>query len=605
MDVLSTNRLYQILEELNRQDDRVTSLEVIQEVSDRADVETVVLGSFMKAGENIRINLRVQDATSGDILTTEKIEGVGESSIFSMVDDLTRRIKTNFEIPAAAEADRQLQEVTTSSMEAYRYYLEAVKLNRQGKPEEAILLAEKAVELDPTFASALIDLSIFHWNLGNQKEYEEFGRQALEHVDRVTERERLYIEATYYTNAEGTYDRGLPIIERAVELYPKDIGFRNDLAVCYRIMERFEEAVEQCEARARLVGPALYCSGTLADSYTAIGQVDKGLQAIEDFVRAHPDNPDGHLILGRQLVEMGRLDEALAAFRKAESLDPSILWLEAGRSNVFILREEWEEARAAAERTLASSNHEESLTGSFILATIELYRGDSKKALQILEEAAGAHPDHRNLRAAAKNYEASVLLQKGEPGAALALAETARVEGEGDLGEWEALYFAGLARAKLAQWNEADRTADLLWEETKSLPTEKEKRRLHHLKGELALAKGETDRAVDELTRAQSMLAARGSTESTHVPIWFSLGSAHLAAGNDTEAAKWFVRVIDSTTEHIDWPIPYVRSYYFLGKIHENRGDMDKAREYYQRFVEFWKDGDLDRERVEEALTKL
>ena len=52
-------------------------------------------------------------------------------------------------------------------------------------------------------------------------------------------------------------------------------------------------------------------------------------------------------------------------------------------------------------------------------------------------------------------------------------------------------------------------------------------------------------------------------------------------------------------------PIPYVRSFYFLGKIHENRGDMEKAREYYGRFYEYWKDGDLDRERVEEAKGKI
>jgi hypothetical protein len=49
---------------------------------------------------------------------------------------------------------------------------------------------------------------------------------------------------------------------------------------------------------------------------------------------------------------------------------------------------------------------------------------------------------------------------------------------------------------------------------------------------------------------------------------------------------------------------PYVRSFYFLGKIHENRGEMEKAGEYYRRFYEYWKDGDVDRERVEEAKAK-
>ncbi len=94
VEVLSTDRLYHILNEMNRLDDRITSLEAVQEVADKAGVGTVVLGSFQKAGDSIRINIRVQEANSGKILTSEKVEGVGEASIFPMVDELTRRMKS-------------------------------------------------------------------------------------------------------------------------------------------------------------------------------------------------------------------------------------------------------------------------------------------------------------------------------------------------------------------------------------------------------------------------------------------------------------------------------------------------------------------------------
>jgi tetratricopeptide (TPR) repeat protein len=156
--------------------------------------------------------------------------------------------------------------------------------------------------------------------------------------------------------------------------------------------------------------------------------------------------------------------------------------------------------------------------------------------------------------------------------------------------------------------NDARETAERLQERTKSIPGPKEERRHLHLLGELALLDGKTEEAIRELDKAASTLSPRGirgQTVPQHVPIWYSLASAHLAAGNKTEAAEWFQRVTDSTTEHIDWPIPYVRSFYFLGGIHENQGDMDKARESYQRFLQFWKDGDMDRGRVKEALSKI
>ncbi|HXG87111.1 MAG TPA: hypothetical protein VNJ02_02155 [Vicinamibacterales bacterium] len=48
----------------------------------------------------------------------------------------------------------------------------------------------------------------------------------------------------------------------------------------------------------------------------------------------------------------------------------------------------------------------------------------------------------------------------------------------------------------------------------------------------------------------------------------------------------------------------FVRSFYFLGQLHETRGDHIKARDAYRRFAGYWKDGDLDRERVAEAQRK-
>ncbi len=111
----------------------------------------------------------MQDASTGKILSTEKIEGVGESSIFPMVDDLTRRIKNRFELDMAAERvwDRRIQDVTTASPEALRYYVQSRHLSVRGDNEEAVLLFEKAVELDPTFAMALTHLSETHNNLGH------------------------------------------------------------------------------------------------------------------------------------------------------------------------------------------------------------------------------------------------------------------------------------------------------------------------------------------------------------------------------------------------------------------------------------------------------
>ena len=51
-------------------------------------------------------------------------------------------------------------------------------------------------------------------------------------------------------------------------------------------------------------------------------------------------------------------------------------------------------------------------------------------------------------------------------------------------------------------------------------------------------------------------------------------------------------------------PIEYVRSHYYLAAIAERTGDAAKAREHYQRFLFYWRDGDIDRDKVAEAIKK-
>jgi tetratricopeptide (TPR) repeat protein len=185
----------------------------------------------------------------------------------------------------------------------------------------------------------------------------------------------------------------------------------------------------------------------------------------------------------------------------------------------------------------------------------------------------------------------------------------ARIEGKGNIPEWEGLFVSSIALANLGRWDEAEQTAEAFRLKAEALPTPKEKRRYRHLMGELALTRGEVDRALEQLEQAQKMLPARGfnwwGIIPPHVPIWYSLAQAHWEVGDQERAAEWFERITESTTEHICWPIHYVRSFYFLGQIYEKQGDTEKALAYYQRFYDFWRDGDMDRERVEEAKTKL
>jgi serine/threonine protein kinase/tetratricopeptide (TPR) repeat protein len=613
LDVLSMERLYQILRDMDLLDEPISALDVVQEIAQNANAKTVVLGSFMQAGENIRINVRIQDATSGKILSTEKVDGVGESSIFSMMDDLTRRIKTHFDIQRAAEPelDQDLQEVTTSSVEAYRYYVQAHRLVYEGRALESIPLLEKALELDPGFASAINYLSFAHLHLGHIGAFEYYAEQAFQNRERLPPRERLFIEGNYYGLREETYDRAITAYEKSIEVYPDDEESRNDLAWIYVALERFDEANEHLDLLVRRKTPYVGSYTICARSHAFLGEFEKGYQVLLEFLIRNPDNARVHRNLGIHLTRWGKLDEALEAFQKAETLGEVLSQIHLGRWLVFILNQQWNEAEEIAKQLAASEDPVWRLQGSTCLSLAHLYVGKSEEAVVLLDQAAQAFEEPGLDRAWTHNTIAQVLLEQGRSARALEHAERAQDEGRGDRPEWHGLVLAALVQASLGRWDEAEKTAERLLRRTESIPTQKEKRRHLYLTGELDRVRGDIKPAIEKLEKAQTMLPLRGFMRQQnvpvpqHVPIWFALASAYLAAGDDARAATWFLRVAESTTEHIDWPLPYVRSFYFLGKIHEGLGETEKASEYYRRFYDYWKDGDLDRERVEEARKKL
>jgi len=91
--VLSTQRLYQILDEAGHRDDRSLSGEVVARVARQARTTTALVGSFVRAGSQIRIQASLQDPRTGEVIASERVEGDPEDGLFALVDELTARIR--------------------------------------------------------------------------------------------------------------------------------------------------------------------------------------------------------------------------------------------------------------------------------------------------------------------------------------------------------------------------------------------------------------------------------------------------------------------------------------------------------------------------------
>jgi tetratricopeptide (TPR) repeat protein len=625
VEVLPTDRLVQILGEMKRQDDRVVSFDVVQEIAKRAGVKTVVLGSYVKSGETIRINLKLQDATSGRLLSSERVEAVNEASLFPIVDDLTKRIKAQFMAAAdptkalikspmaittttGTSIDRDLKEVTTSSIEAYRYYAEGINFHERGREALAAAPLEKAVEVDPNFALALMKLAVVHNNLGHSNLRRQYAQRALQHVDRLTTRERFYIEGYYYSDRAETLGRSIDAYKKGLELYPDAASSRNNLGLLYLQLERYDEAIREYEElrRRSFEFPGTYRS--LAFAYTSIGAFDKGQVVLEQYLREHPDAGTAYAALGDLLVAWGKIDEAAAAYEHAAQVIPANPLPQSGLHDVAVLRERWNDAESFAQKLARANDPFSRLLGSSARGIDAVVRGRLASGVESLEKAAAAEGPAGSLESAiTRNIAARILLLTNRTVQALALAERALKDGDGRSSEWESLALIAEAHARLGHADEAARVLQTLTTKANALPSEREKRRVLLVEGTLALNRRDVDGARRSLTAAEQRLSPSfaGGPIAPHVPIWFALGEAHLAADHDAEASTRFQKIVEHGALRTGSPVEFVRSLYYLGQINERKGDRAKASESYRRFVQYWGDGDIDRERVADARKKI
>jgi tetratricopeptide (TPR) repeat protein len=118
----------------------------------------------------------------------------------------------------------------------------------------------------------------------------------------------------------------------------------------------------------------------------------------------------------------------------------------------------------------------------------------------------------------------------------------------------------------------ADALAAALKQRAAATPNAVEERQVLHLEGRLSLARGQAGSAVAALRKAAALLPPRGVeihryVQPDHVPVWYDLARAELAAGRIEEARRWLEKVAASGAEHIEFPLAYVRGAELLKRL--------------------------------------
>jgi tetratricopeptide (TPR) repeat protein/tRNA A-37 threonylcarbamoyl transferase component Bud32 len=299
LNILSEDDVRDTLLLMRRAPDEKVTDAVAREICEREGLKAVLGGSIVPLGANYVLTLNALNCQTGASLAREQREAKSKEQVLETLADAASnlRVKLGESLPTVEKTDVPFEhKVTTTSLEAFKAYAEAMELDSQGKYNEAIPFLEKAVERDPNFVAAYSLLRIVHSNRGDGASARFYATKAYELRDKASERERLRLMAAYETQVLGDLEKALKTYDQFRRMYPKDYIAWNGTAVTHRSLGRFEDALKEFQHVMTLrAKPLNYAQ--LSQAYLSNGQIAEAKAIAEKAVAEKRDFDSLHQIL--------------------------------------------------------------------------------------------------------------------------------------------------------------------------------------------------------------------------------------------------------------------------------------------------------------------
>jgi tetratricopeptide (TPR) repeat protein len=505
-------------------------------------IAAIVTGSLSKHGSGYSLSVEAIDALTGKTLASTNVNTADKDALLLEIPRLAVPIRQALgdTTPKSVQLTALQGTFSTDSLEAVHQYSAGMEQQFQGKWTEALQSFSKASQLDPNFARAYAGMAAAAGNLGQLQAAEGYAKLAMQHVDRMTERERYRVRGMYYIwteNWQGCVEEYGDLVKQ----YPVDnIGYSN-LAACYARMLDMPKAMEVAR-RGLEIAPNVLAARMNFALYACYASDFKSCEhGANEVLQLNPKYEEAFLVLAYSQLGQGLLPQASEAYQKLEKI-------------------------SAWGSSLAASG----------LGDLSLYRGDFREGGQILDKGATQDlaADSRGAAADKLVMLSYANLLRGDKAAALAAAERA-------LAESQSVKTRFLTARTFIEAGEPSKALTL----AAGLGSEIQKSSRVYARlilGEAALKEHNINQAIQLFTEAKDLS-----------DTWlgrFDLGRAYLEAGAFTEADSEFDRCIQRRGEALELFMDDVPTYsylpvvyYYLGRDREGlkSPDFDKFYRTY------------------------
>ena len=538
--------------------DRVTP-ELARDLCQRAGSKAMLLGSISSVGTHYAIGLKAVNCQNEEVLAEELKEAGSREEVLTGLHDagLSMRKKLGESLVSIQKYAVPIEPASTPSLEALQAYSAGLQARRTRGDDEALPLLKRAVELDPNFAMAHAVLGIVYSNLVDDAKAAEHTKKAHELRTQVTEREKFYIDSSYYALATGELLKEMEVYEQWRQAYPRDATPYHKLA---------------------------YDQGFL-------GQYEKAAAGFHEAMRLEPNDVVNYIDLAGTYITLGRLNDARSTLDelKARKLEheyvPEVSYL------LAFMNEDAKEMERSVAVAAKDPGSADILFSS--QSDTESFHGHLRKAREMLAKAVESA---RQNGASGRAYEwrAHAALREAELGNVFearrqATEALSMMAGSGPQAE------AAVAALALARAGDVAKAETILKNVSREFSTDSfmNGNWLPCIRAAIELNKKDPERAIKALQITEPYeLGGDPIAPDSLFPIYLR-GEAYLMLRKGNEAAAEFQKILDHrgrVTNGILGTLAYLQ----LGRAYTLASDPQKARNAYQQFFSLWKNADPD-----------
>lgn len=564
LTLISDRQVQQTLALMGQPREARLTADIAQQICERTASAAVLEGSIVSVGSQYVLGLRAKNCNTGDILDQEQAVAARREDVLNSLSQIARRFRTRVgeSLATVEKFSTPLAEATTASLEALKAYSTGLKVNLSTGNAAAIPFYRRAVEIDPTFAMAHANLGLSYSSIGESVLSAESTTKAWHLRDRVSAREKFFIDFSYDRQVTGNLEKAYQTLELWLQTHPRG---------------------GPMDPRGLLGGVSTH--GT--------GRYERVIESAQQRIAADPGTIFGYSNLASANFYLGRFEEAERVLQQASERGMEDHTLLLVRYSIAALKGDTDQMVRIVARAKGIRRAEHSVAHLEALALarsgrLTLARQSSSRAMDLARQA-GDREVAASYQAARAVWEAvcgNAAEGKRHAAAALAVSNARDIQ-----------YASGLA---LGLSGDASRVQPLADDLEKRFPEDTFARFTYVpvLRALWALERGQPTESVEQLQTALRYELAVNGLNFSHFYLGglhsaYVRGEALLAAQRYADAAAEFQKILDHQGIVGADPIGAL-AHLQLGRVFVLSGDKIKARAAYQNFLALWKDADPD-----------